>query len=183
MASRNEIVAAEKIIKDHILRPYDYEFHTDAWRDQPEIPAPSELMPKEDKTDFFVEPEPWNTYQQEPVYNKDLPHNIVKGPWPSKEEYIAAHYQILREDAIASLRASVKSFRRNPEMYDDKFTHVYTDVSMAHVLPNCLILTFTRYTSRGYCLALWEQLFESSSRTTVPESKSDGNSLLACNKA
>jgi helicase required for RNAi-mediated heterochromatin assembly 1 len=124
-----EVAAAERIIQTHILRRYESQStQGEAWRGLPEIPDKSEIMPKEDeKKDFFEE---WDAYKNEPLYNVNLPNNIIKGPWPSKDSYIGAHYQILREDAIAGLRTSVKSFKRESNMVDDNFTHVYTDVRL-----------------------------------------------------
>jgi helicase required for RNAi-mediated heterochromatin assembly 1 len=136
MASSRDVTVATQIIQDHVLRPYENECHPEAWRDMPEIPDKLEIMPKEEvreKKDFFDEN--WNAYQSEVEYNSNLPRNIVKGPWPSKEEYIASHYQILREDALASLRASVKSVKRTPDTLDDRFTHIYTDVGLTTLCP------------------------------------------------
>lgn len=125
-----EVASAERIIRDHVLRRYENQAHQgEDWRDLAEIPTSSEIMPVEEQSaskDFF---EAWDAYQDEPLYNPALPKNIIKGPWPSKEDYIGAHYQILREDSIAGLRSSVKSYKRLPEMVDDQFTHVYTHVS------------------------------------------------------
>jgi helicase required for RNAi-mediated heterochromatin assembly 1 len=133
MDPREEIAIAERIIKDHVLRSYENQYHSEAWRDLPEVPDASEIMPNDDGSenkDFFEE---WDAYKNDPLYNTEVPENITKGPWPSKEKYIAAHYQILREDAIAHLRSSVKSFKRNQHMDDDNFTHVYTHVSPGNV--------------------------------------------------
>lgn len=125
-----ENIATERIIREHVLRPYEREYHSESWRDLPEVPDKAEIMPEEnvgrDESDDFFES--WDKYQDDPQYNVHLPKNIVKGPWPSKGEYIAAHYRILREDATASLRNSVRSFKNKPEIADDKFTHVYTHV-------------------------------------------------------
>jgi helicase required for RNAi-mediated heterochromatin assembly 1 len=133
MASARELAIATKIIQEHVLKPYGRELHIEPWRNLPEIPDKSEIMPKENERDRY-KVEEWNDYQKDPVYDVNLPVNIIDKPWPSKEEYISAHYQILREDAIASLRNSVKSFKRNPEMDDDNFTHVYTSVSITNTL-------------------------------------------------
>jgi helicase required for RNAi-mediated heterochromatin assembly 1 len=70
----------------------------------------------------------WDRYQKEPLYDQNLPHNIVDGPWPSKEAYLGAHYQILREDAIASLRRAVLEFKKCPLLVDDTEICVYKDV-------------------------------------------------------
>ena len=73
--------------------------------------------------------ERWDDYQKDPVVNPDLPHNIVEGPWPSKEEYIGGHYQIVREDAIAPLRQSVALVKKTPNTPDTDDTCIYTHVS------------------------------------------------------
>ena len=131
MVSPEEVTVAERIIRAHVLRQYDTQATPgEDWRDLPEVPNKSEIFSKEDedeRNDFFIEK--WDDYQNEPRYERNLPENVVKGPWPSKEAYIAAHYQILREDATASLRNSVKSVKFQPHMDDDNYTHVYTDVS------------------------------------------------------
>ena len=124
-----EVAEGERIIRAHILRDYESQVtQSEDWRNLPEVPTKSEILDKEDEhenKDFFEE---WNAYQKDPLYDLELPHNIVKGPWPSKEAYIAAHYQILREDAIAGLRSSVKTFKRQPHMGDDSSTLIYTNV-------------------------------------------------------
>ncbi|KAG0650451.1 Helicase required for RNAi-mediated heterochromatin assembly 1, partial [Hyphodiscus hymeniophilus] len=130
MVSPQEVCVAERIIRDHVLRNYEQPTTVDEeWRDLPEIPKKSEILPEEAETirnDFFVEA--WDAYQKEPLYDPNLPQNIINGPWPSKEAYIAAHYQIIREDAIAGLRNTVNGFKREPRMDDDNLTHVYTHV-------------------------------------------------------
>ena len=129
-----EVASAERIIRDHVLRQYESQPHQgEDWRDLPEIPSMAEIVPEQkQKTskDFF---ESWNEYQKDPLYNTELPKNIIDGPWPSKENYIGTHYQLLREDVVAGLRNSVKAFLRQPNMIDDQFTHVYTHVGLIDV--------------------------------------------------
>jgi helicase required for RNAi-mediated heterochromatin assembly 1 len=124
-----------KILESHVRRAWDTGNHHEQWRNRPEIPDKAEIMPLEEEDSGLRNnrnrnrEEGWNEYQKDPIYNPKLPKNIVNGPWPSKEEYISAHYQILREDAIAPLRESVKYFRAHRNMDDDSSTCVYTHVS------------------------------------------------------
>lgn len=75
------------------------------------------------------ETEKWDDYQREPVYDLNLPVNIINGGWESKMAYVGAHYQLLREDTIAALRRSVGEIQRNPNLMDDNDTCIYTHVS------------------------------------------------------
>jgi helicase required for RNAi-mediated heterochromatin assembly 1 len=152
--SATEMFYANHIIRDHVLRRYEDQAHQgESWRDLPEIPNKSEIMPHEEhkaNKDFF---ESWDDYQKDPVYNSDLPKNIVNGPWPSKEEYIGAHYQLLREDAVAGLRNAVTAYKRKPGMSDDQFTHVYTHVSLMGVLQVRQVLTVMQIHFKGLMLS------------------------------
>jgi helicase required for RNAi-mediated heterochromatin assembly 1 len=122
---------ATSILTDHVKKPYQSREFAEPWRNLPEVPTKEEIMPATDEdSGGDQEPEQWNDYQQDPVYDPNLPHNIVDGPWPSKERYISAHYRILREDAIAGLRHSVASVKRRPAMMDDKETCIYTHVTL-----------------------------------------------------
>ncbi|KAI9737771.1 MAG: hypothetical protein M1834_009139 [Cirrosporium novae-zelandiae] len=57
-----------------------------------------------------------------------IPENKVKGAWESKEAYLEAHYELLREDAIASLRTAVDQVREKPQMNDSELVCIYQDV-------------------------------------------------------
>lgn len=121
---------AWQILDAHVRRTWDTDNHHEEWRNLPEVPAKAELMPKDDgNADQRSQEENWDDYQNDPVYDPNLPKNIVNGPWPSKQEYISAHYQILREDAIAPLREAIKYFRQHRHMDDDDDTCIYTHVS------------------------------------------------------
>jgi helicase required for RNAi-mediated heterochromatin assembly 1 len=120
---------ALQILGAHIHRTWDTGNHHEQWRDLPEIPTKLEIMPEIDEnTRPRSREEKWNDYQNDPVYDSKLPKNIIDGPWPSKESYISAHYQILREDAVAPLREAIKSFKQHPNMNDDNDICVYTRV-------------------------------------------------------
>jgi helicase required for RNAi-mediated heterochromatin assembly 1 len=125
---------ANRILQRHIHKTYEDAAFAEEWRNLPEIPSSAEILPPskdglETEDETFKQNEGWNDYQKEPVYDPNLPRNIVDGPWPSKEAYIGAHYQILREDAIAPLRQAVADVKRNPAMYDNVDICVYTHVS------------------------------------------------------
>ncbi|KAL2849230.1 P-loop containing nucleoside triphosphate hydrolase protein [Aspergillus pseudoustus] len=77
------------------------------WTLKPEIPSSREIFGDED--DEFV----------------DLATNNVDGPWESKEAYLKAHYDLIREDAIAPLRDAVAIFRNDPGMGDNTHVCVY----------------------------------------------------------
>ncbi len=64
---------------------------------------------------------------------EQLPENPVDVPWPSKDKYLTAQYEILRREAIEGLRYSVRSvadYRRAQPMMDDDFTNIYTQVGL-----------------------------------------------------
>lgn len=58
----------------------------------------------------------------------DIPVNIVDAAWRSKEDYLRAHYELLREDAIAPLRDAVAVVQASPEMHDSKGACIYEKV-------------------------------------------------------
>ncbi|KAH8660848.1 P-loop containing nucleoside triphosphate hydrolase protein, partial [Tricladium varicosporioides] len=118
------------ILKEHIQKPYKQTNYPEEWRNLPEIPSRSEICPRLDEAEIrSTEPEGWNEYQKDPIYSSSLPHNIIKGPWPSATDYVGAHYQILREDAIAPLRSAVTEFKRRPEMREGGDLYIYTHVT------------------------------------------------------
>jgi helicase required for RNAi-mediated heterochromatin assembly 1 len=132
--TRQEKTEVREILRRHIYKTYEVNAFAEEWRNLPEVPSSSEIAPPskgplEEADKKHEHPESWNDYQQEPLYDENLPHNIIKGPWPSKEAYIGAHYQILREDAIAPLRRSVADVKKNPGMQEDGDTCIYTQVS------------------------------------------------------
>ena len=83
------------------------------WTARPEIPAASEIMGS-------------NIGEEDTV---DLPPNVVDGPWPSTQEYLRTHYELLREDSVALLRDAVAYVRENPSMTDTSDTCIYDKVS------------------------------------------------------
>jgi helicase required for RNAi-mediated heterochromatin assembly 1 len=125
---------AYRILSEHVRRRYADVEYPEAWRNLPEIPTKVELLSKRGNGNGRDETEVWNSYQKEPIYDPNIPHNIVNGPWPSTMDYLGTHYQLLREDGIATLRASIQEFRDNPRMSDSRETNVYTNVKNYPVL-------------------------------------------------
>lgn len=118
----------ERILREHIHKSFQANIFPEPWRNLPEVPSSAEINPADDD-DGELSEEKWNDYQDEPAYYRKLPHNIVDGPWPSREAYLGAHYQILREDAIAPLRQAVSVFSKDPSMNDTPEIAIYTHVS------------------------------------------------------
>lgn len=79
------------------------------WRRRPEVPTTKELL-------------------REDVY---LPGNIIDGPYDSVDEYLEAHYELLREDAFGGLRDAVAHVRENPESNDTQDISIYENVSLS----------------------------------------------------
>ncbi len=121
---------ARRILQEHAKKAFQQNHFPQVWRNLPEIPTAEEIKPC--SLSVGVEPdtksESWNEYQTDPPYSSELPHNHIIGPWSSKEEYIGAHYQILREDAIASLRRSVAGISQKSFLVEDGDTCIYTQV-------------------------------------------------------
>ncbi|KAI9803240.1 MAG: hypothetical protein M1825_002031 [Sarcosagium campestre] len=117
-----------------------------SWRSVKEIPRADEILSLSMESDG-----------QEA--EKFLPANIIDGPWESKETYLRAHYELLREDAVAPLRDAVAEVRRCPWMQDKRDVCIY---EQAYVLG----ITFSRRglalrmafsTARSGKAILWEQ--------------------------
>ena len=122
---------ARRILQEHAKKAYQQNAFPQPWRNLPEVPSAEEIKPRSVSASIERDggPDPWNEYQTDLLYDSDLPNNHIHGPWSSKEAYIGAHYQILREDAIASLRNSVVKVSLKTSMVDDGETCIYTDVS------------------------------------------------------
>ncbi|KAK6335892.1 hypothetical protein TWF730_003266 [Orbilia blumenaviensis] len=94
-----------------------------AWRALPDVPSTAELMTVE----------------------VDLPVNEVGRPWETVDDYLGAHYELLREDAFSPLRDAVGQFRAEPTM-DDR-----TDIC---IYENCRIIGITFSNSMGICIKM-----------------------------
>lgn len=91
----------------------DAEDSGEAWTKKPEIPSSEEV---------------WSLpATQEDGYVHMLP-NIITGPWQSSDEYLQAHYELLREDSVAPLRDAVACVRSHPQMMDSGYVCIYEKV-------------------------------------------------------
>ena len=121
-------------LRAYINKDYLAGNYAEEWRNLPEVPTASEIWSATDPSrETRPVQENWDEYMREPNYEVALPHNIIEGPWPSKADYLGAHYQILREDVIAPLRHSVASVKAHPDMMEDNETHVYTHVRLENI--------------------------------------------------
>ena len=121
------------MLREHVQKPYEKINFLESWRNQPEIPTSEEILKDvswQDK-DGPEQPMDYQSLAEPKEFDPRLPHNIIDQAWGSKEEYLGFHYQILREDAVAPLRQSVATFKRNDDMSDTQDTSIYTDVCRA----------------------------------------------------
>jgi helicase required for RNAi-mediated heterochromatin assembly 1 len=81
-----------------------------SWLSVPEIPTPEEAQ---DIT------EPWQTLDPQDG-SVILGGNELKGGWGSKEEYLKAHYEMLREEAVRPLRETISWVKNNPDAREDQ---------------------------------------------------------------
>lgn len=105
----------------------------DAWLAIPEVPSSDELMKPKTPLGSGLE-EIWDEYKKDPVYDPNLPHNIIDGSWPSRGEYLESHFRLLREDTVAPLRAAIARFQKEPQMSEDHETRIYTHASLLHTI-------------------------------------------------
>lgn len=110
------VPVANKDIRKYVLE--NYSAAGEGWIFKPEIPASDEVMGMsggaEDDDEITLMP------------------NQIAGPWPSREAYLSAHYELLREDSLAPLRDAVAYVRENPSMMDSKEVCIYEKVSMLY---------------------------------------------------
>jgi helicase required for RNAi-mediated heterochromatin assembly 1 len=85
----------------------------DGWISKPEIPTSEEVMgiAVADGSDVI-----------------NLMPNQVEGPWQSRETYLRAHYELLREESVALLRDAVAYVRDDPRMDDTQEVCIYDKV-------------------------------------------------------
>ena len=68
-----------------------------------------------------------------------VPNNIYE-PWQSRDDYLSAHYELLREDTVSLLRDAVALLRNDPESGDTHEFCVYDKV--AHISRSALLELF-----------------------------------------
>lgn len=87
--------------------------NTPEWQSKPEIPSAQEIMGSDT-----------------PDGSLPLHVNLIDRPWDSKEQYIEAHYNLLREDSVSPLRDAVATIRDDHSMDDTKEFSIYESVSL-----------------------------------------------------
>ncbi|KKK20890.1 hypothetical protein AOCH_004073 [Aspergillus ochraceoroseus] len=83
-----------------------------SWVLRPELPSSDEILDNNNDEDVFLVP------------------NKIDGAWESKDAYLKAHYELLREDAVAPLRDAVAYVRNDPEMMDTQAISIYEKVQV-----------------------------------------------------
>lgn len=58
----------------------------------------------------------------ETIVGVEVPTNKIRGPWESKEEYLRAHYELLRDDALRHIREAVCELRGAPDISEKDFS-------------------------------------------------------------
>lgn len=115
------------------------------WLLRSEIPGSAEIMDREITST--------NTNASNAV---ELHPNKPQGPFPSKEEYLQTHYELLREDALAPLREAVFAVRRLPLAHEDSHNGkigLYEKASHSPLLLMSHMANFYRSTSaESQCL-------------------------------
>jgi helicase required for RNAi-mediated heterochromatin assembly 1 len=79
---------------------------TEDWRKMPEVPTVEELS----------------------AVAVDVGTNVIDGPYENVEEYLATHYELLREDAIAAMRDAISYIRDFPHSNDTHEIAIYENV-------------------------------------------------------
>ena len=92
---------------------------TGSWLSRREIPTSAEILGKADDVDND------NGYDDDEL---EVPVNVIRGPWASKEDYLSGHYELLREDAVAPLRDAVAEVKEVPNMIDNQAICIYENV-------------------------------------------------------
>lgn len=84
---------------------------TEDWRKKSELPTTEEILGSSDGSNDIL-----------------LLPNDIDGPWPTTELYLNAHYNLIREDAVANLRDAVLYVRTYPRMNDNGNIAIYEKV-------------------------------------------------------
>lgn len=63
----------------------------------------------------------------------EVPTNITDAAYDSVDDYLGTHYELVREDTLAGLRAAVQHVRKNPLSDDTREIAIYDHVSPSHL--------------------------------------------------
>jgi hypothetical protein len=107
------------------------------------IKAPIEIRKYVQKSQKLDPKERWLSYPEIPAAKEilgltsainqeegqiDIVPNQIDGPWASREDYLGAHCELLREDSVALLRDTVAYVKEDPTLTDTHETCVYDKV-------------------------------------------------------
>ncbi|KAI1127248.1 P-loop containing nucleoside triphosphate hydrolase protein [Nemania abortiva] len=104
-----------EIIQKHVKFTHTGCSNLPEWRTYPEIPTARDLNPN------------WDDPEDLERIHSLLP-NDWQQPFADKNTYLETHYRLQREEAIATLRYSIKKYREDPTIVDDGETCIYTKV-------------------------------------------------------
>ncbi|KAK5720360.1 hypothetical protein LTR17_015077 [Elasticomyces elasticus] len=90
------------------------------WLDRPEVPTSAEIL----DTDII------SSNSSDIV---ELVPNRPKGAWETKETYLGAQYELLREDALQPLRLAVSRVRNTPEGTEETFNGTVGVYEKVHI--------------------------------------------------
>jgi helicase required for RNAi-mediated heterochromatin assembly 1 len=97
---------------------------SEAWRKIPETPTPEELLAED----------------------PDVPTNVIDGPFPSVDDYLSTHYELVREDVLSGLRGAVRHVRNHPNTDDTREIAVYENVCIMVLVFNRVLTVYrSRY--------------------------------------
>lgn len=105
-------VPVSRFIRQYFDEADDEDSSNKAWLQKPELPTADEILGKDAPGDDVL-----------------LAANKISGPWPSKNEYLETHYNLIREDSVAPLRDAVTMVRNNPHMHDARNISIYEKAS------------------------------------------------------
>ncbi|GAB7362881.1 hypothetical protein MBLNU230_g3183t1 [Neophaeotheca triangularis] len=103
---------------------------SNGWTARPEVPTSAEVLDTDgDSADSEV---------------VEIVPNKREGAWESKEAYLSAHYELLREDALRPLRTAVGLLRVTPAGVEDTFSGSKSSIGIYEKVHICAITCSTR---------------------------------------
>ena len=109
---------ANELVRQYALSPaHPDDVDENSWLRRPEIPDAREILGAVGEAEDNDETEA-----------VDVPVNVIRGPWGSKEDYLRSHFELLREDVVAPLRDAVGEVRKSPGMSDSEVACIYEKV-------------------------------------------------------
>lgn len=111
------------MIRDYFKAPGTLA-HASSWISKSEIPSAEEVLGLDNTSNSS------DTHGSNPPSDAvALPVNKVVGMWVDKEEYLGAHYELLREDVVGPFCEAVQDYRDNRGGENDRYC-VYEKVML-----------------------------------------------------